>query len=217
MIKNEIKLVAIVPFYNDFKALQRLLLSLSSMKLPSILCDGRFIHFQKIKNSDLSTDGSRFLVTAFKNTKLISLGPCKVDKKLNKLLQEAAKEGYTHALLLGCDENISGNLELFKKRLKEKTISKPQIFCVSFKESSKGKTKNHPYINRIFHLPGEIMARGTHNRFFSIEKSVKNSIRALRANPSIIEGLTIQHDNSIRNSERNELMKNYQEKLSKDV
>jgi len=213
--KNEIKLVVIIPFYNEFKALQLLLLSLSSIGLPAILCDGRFTNFQKIKNSDLSTDGSRFLVTAFKNAKLISLGACKVEQKLNRLFKEASKGGYTHVILLGCDENISGNLNLFTKKLIEKTRPKPQLFLVRFIEYSKGKTKKRPNIARIFHLPSLIRAQGSHNQFFSIEKPVKDNIRPLKANPSIINGLVIHHDNSIRNQERNELMKNYQDKLSK--
>ena len=99
-------IVAIIPFYNDFKALQCILMHLSSIGISSILCDGRFHNFQKIDESDFSTDGSRFLIHSFKDATLINCGPCYVDEKLNALFHEAAKQGYTHSILLGSDEGI---------------------------------------------------------------------------------------------------------------
>ena len=104
-------LSVIIPFYNDFKALQRLLMNLSSKGIPAILFDGRFHSFQRINEYDLSTDGSRFLVQSFKDTTLIDKGPCHVDEKFNVLLHEAAKQGYSHCILLGSDEYIEGDIE----------------------------------------------------------------------------------------------------------
>ena len=87
------------------------------MNLSAILCDGRFHSFKKIADSDFSTDGSRFLITGFKSTTLINCGPCYVDEKINKLFHEAAKQGFSHAILLGCDEYPDGNLKLLLENL----------------------------------------------------------------------------------------------------
>ena len=146
----EIKLVAIVPFYNDFKALQRLLMHLSSIGMPSILCDGRFHNFQKIDESDLSTDGCRFLIHGFKNTTLLELSPCYVDEKINKLFHEAARQNYSHAMLLGCDEYPEGDFDIIQKNLQTLDQTEPRIFRVPFHEHKSKLDRPPDYIERIF-------------------------------------------------------------------
>lgn len=208
---SKIKLVAIVPFYNDFKALQRLLLYLSSMDIPSILCDGRFHDFKKLNNSDLSTDGSRFLISSFKNSSLIDLEPCKIQEKINRLFQEASKNGYTHVLLLGCDEYLVGDKESFLKNLENIDSSKPLIIKIPFEDDDKTSKDTITEIERIFYLPGKITAR-SHNSFFYSDDATDIS-QDIETFPETVTGISIHHDNSIRKMERNELMKEYQKKI----
>jgi len=203
-------LVIIVPFYNDFKALQRLLMHLSSIAFSSILCDGRFHNFHKINDSDFSTDGSRFLVQGFKNTKLIDCGPCYIDEKLNVLFHEAAKQGYSHCILLGSDEDITGDIELLKKELEQFSEDEPLLISVPFDEKSPKLDKPPRFIERIVQMPGLIRAKGTHNTFFSAADQAKGIVTPMKAHSKVISGITIHHDNSIRDKKRNELMKDYQ-------
>jgi hypothetical protein len=211
----EIKLVAIVPFYNDFKALQRLLMHLNSNKLPAIFCDGRFHNFERIGNSDISTDGSRFLIHGFKNTSLIELSPCYVDEKINKLLHEAARQNYSHTILLGCDEYPEGDFDLFQKNLQTLEQTEPRIFRVPFHEHKSKLDKPVDYIERVFFMPGLFRAKGNHNTFFSAVDQAKGNITPMKSHSSVISGMTIHHDSSIRDKKRNELMKDYQNYLKK--
>lgn len=205
--------VAIIPFYNDFKALQRLLMHLSSMSLPAVLCDGRFHSFKKIDNSDFSTDGSRFLITGFKSTTLINCGPCYVDEKINKLFHEAAKQGYSHAILLGCDEYPDGDLKLLLENLENLNQSEPMIIKVPFIDKQGKSHQKNNFIERIIFMPGLVRAKGSHNTFFSAVDQVRSIYDTMRPYDSPIEGISIFHDNSIRNKERNELMLDYQKKI----
>lgn len=206
-------LVAIVPFYNDFKALQRLLMNLNSIKLPAILCDGRFHNFEKINDSDLSTDGSRFLIHGFKNTTLIELSSCYVDEKINKLFHEAARQNYSHGMLLGCDEYPEGDFDIIQKNLQTLDQTDPRIFRVPFHEHKSKLDRPPDYIERIFQMPGLIRAKGTYNTFFSAADQAKGILTPMKSHSQVISGITIHHDNSIRDKKRNELMKDYQSYL----
>jgi len=210
-----ISLVAIIPFYNEFKALQRLLMHLSSMNIPSILCDGRFHGFKKIDNSDFSTDGSRFLITGFKSTTFINCGPCYVDEKINKLFHEAAKQGFSHAILLGCDEYPDGDLKLLLENLENLNGSEPMIIKVPFNDIQGKQHQKNNFIERLIFMPGLVRAKGSHNTFFSAVDQIRGISDTMRPNSSPIEGISIYHDNSIRNKERNELMQDYQYKIKK--
>jgi len=209
------KLVAIVPFYNDFKALQRLLMHLSSIGIPSILCDGRFHNFQKIDDSDISTDGSRFLVQGFKNTTLIDCGPCNVDEKLNALFHEASKQSYSYCILLGSDEDVEGDIELLKKELENISGEKPLLIRVPFEEKNPKLDKPPSFIERIFYMPGQISAKGNYQSFYSSSDQAKGISDPMKSLSVGITAITIHHDSTIRTKERNELMKNYQ-KLIKE-
>lgn len=208
-----IRIVTIIPFYNEFKALQRLLMHLSEMNLPAIFCDGRFHNFRKIKNSDFSTDGSRFLIHGFKNTTMIEYGPCNVEDKINKLLHESAKQKYSYAILLGCDEFLEGNLDLLKENLISFSLTDPTLMKVRFIEHKQKMDKPQETINRIFYMPGLVCARNTHNSFFSASDQAKGILREMRPYPICAEGIKIHHDNLIRTKERNELMRDYQGKI----
>lgn len=207
-------LVVIIPFYNEFKPLQRLLLRLSSMKLSSILCDGRFHNFKKINNSDKSTDGSRFLIHGFKNAKLIDCPPCNVEEKFTRLLHEASRDGYSSALLLGCDEYIVGDIEILTKSLESFEQKNPTIIKALFIDHTTDTKKDSQLIDRIFIMPDQIKAN-THNEFYLIGNLKNRSGKKIEAHPKPIKGITIHHDNTIRTKERNELMKEYQNSRTK--
>jgi len=208
---SKIKLVAIVPFYNDFKALQRLLLNLSSMDISSILCDGRFHQFKKLNDSELSTDGSRFLIISFKNTSLINLGPCNIQEKINRLFQEASKNGYTHVLFLGSDEYLDGDKESFLKNLEKIDSTKPLLIKIPFEDDDKTSKEKKIEIDRIFYLPGKITAKSLNSFFYSDD--VTDITQDIETFPETVTGMSIHHDNSIRKKERNELMKEYQKRV----
>jgi len=208
-----VKLVAIVPFYNDFKALQRLLLHLSEIDLPVILCDGRFHNFKKIDDSDLSTDGSRFLVAGFKNATLIEAGPSHIEEKFNKLFHEAARLGYTHAVLLGCDEYPDGDIRILKENLEKIDQTGPMLISIPFEEHKQKLDKPKEFIERIFFMPGLITSKEGHNSFFSTSDNDTDNKDQMEPYSVVIKGITIHHDNSIRNKERNELMSDYQQKI----
>jgi len=211
--RNETLIVAIIPFYNDFKALQRLLMNLSSMGMPSILCDGRFHNFQKIDESDFSTDGSRFLVQGFKDAILINCGPCYVDEKINALLDEAEKQGYSHSILLGSDENIEGSIKLLKKELEKISGIEPLLISLPFEEKNPKLDKPPKFIERVFFMPGQIRAKGNYQSFYSVVDQANGISPPMKSNPVSINAITIHHDSTIRTKERNELMKNYQREI----
>jgi len=209
-------LAIIIPFYNDFKALQRLLLHIKITNIPLILCDGRFHQFKKINDSDLSTDGSRFLVHGFKNTKLIDSGACSIEEKLNSLFHEVAKNGHSHALLLGCDEYPIGDLNLLQKNLEKFKQTEPMLIRVPFIEHKERMEKPNYFIERIFYMPDQIKARGSFWKFYSKADETKGIQKPMQSHPSCVLGITIHHDNKIREKERNDLMNEYQMRIKEN-
>lgn len=206
----EVKITAIIPFYNDYKALQRLLLHLSSVRIPSILCDGRFHQFEKINDSNLSTDGSRFLVTSFKNSKLIQCAPCFIEEKLTMLFRQASNDGFSHAILLGCDEYPKANLELLLNSLKKINSETPLLIKIPFIEHNKNSKVFSGNIGRIFYRLVSITAKSKDIFFYSDSQGQQKEVPLFA---QVCKGITIHHDNAIRKKERNDLMKEYQEKI----
>lgn len=207
---SKIRITSIIPFYNEFKPLQRLLLHMSSMKISTIFCDGRFHRYQKLNDSDISKDGSRFLVTSYKNTILIDCDPCFIEEKINKLFQEAFKNDFTHVMLLGSDEYLEGDYDLFLNNLEKTDFKESTILKVPFVDHDEKFAKPESYIERIFYHPGDIIAKSINSFYHSSKPSQK-----VNSYHKVIEGISIHHDNSIRKKDRNDLMREYQ-KLIKE-
>lgn len=209
------KLVAIVLVYQDYHGGKRLADNLTKLGIASIWGDGRFKgvsgkEFPQINNSDLSTDGLKEYVLSLGNTTWLDIGLCLMEEKHNRLYDEAHNQGYTHALLMGCDEYIEGDVELFLKNLDSFDKSKPMVIRVPMIQHKTDVDIDQyaHFVERIFYMPHLIRTRKIHWTHFSIlEDNIPDKPNVgMVSFPVPVFGITIHHDSSLREKKRDEMM-----------
>ncbi len=213
------RVVATCVVYQDFDGGKRLVDNLTQLGMPSIWGDGRFKgvsgkEFPKINGSDLSTDGLKEYVLSKPNTQWIDVGLCLMEEKHNLLHMEAGKQGYTHELLMGCDEYIEGDLQLFLKNLDSFDKSKPMVIRVPMiQHKTDVDIDQYAYfLERIFYKPHLIRTRKIHWTHFSIlEDNIPGKPNVgMVSFPVPVYGITIHHDSTIRQKKRDQMMIKWQ-------
>jgi hypothetical protein len=200
------EIIAIVGFYQDRKAGQRLAENLDKLGIPSIWCDSRVEGFKQYNNSDYSTDGLPEFLQQFKSISLFRLGLTQKGEGITFMLRKAAAMGYKYTITLGCDEYLEGDFELFKSNLKRIKLSEPTKLRVPLVE----KNGDQNISERVVYMPEFVHVKHVHyfyyNNYFGYEKlmAVKNGESPL------VLGLTIYHDDTVRDPERNQAMDEYQ-------
>jgi hypothetical protein len=211
-----LKFIAIISAYQDAKAAARLLQNLDSMEIPSIWYDGRVEGFPRINNSDTSTDGLLELILSYKRTHTMTGGPGPVGHGTNKMMKLAAQLNYDYTLLLSCDEYLEGDVELFESNLEKIKLSQPTKMRLPFVEHNiKGNKDNNGgkhIAERLVYLPGFVKIKDIHwlyyHNYFGYDMMMD------RPGPLIL-GLTIHHDDTIRDPARNTMMDEFQKTQKK--
>lgn len=201
------KIVAVIQFYNDIDGMKRLYDSLHKHKINSIWADGRFEGFTRINNSDFSTDGSREFIKSKDDTLLITLPPMLECDNKSILLQEAGE--YDYAIQFGCDEYPTGNFDELVNNLDKITDESPAIYRVRVVVDESDTTgrplSKDGMTEKIFYKPHRIKCHNTHWSHF-VDESEKPHISPEKA----VDGITIHHDQSVREQSRERLMDIYQ-------
>ncbi len=199
---------AVIPFYEDRKAGEKLFNRLEEMECPSIWCDGRFREFQIINGSDISTDGFREIIEAGKWSKLIEAPGLEVQKKWSLMFKTAGYD-FKYAFLFGCDEYPVGDFDLTIDKLPKHDADSPRLFRIMMKEKGKqGFWKDYDGPKeRLFFRPDLIEVRESHWAFY--DRNFKDGYPLLSP-PTGESGLIFYHNNQLRDKKRDDLMSSYQ-------
>lgn len=206
---------AVISFYNDLEGIKRLHAKLKQHKIHSIWADGRFHDFKQINQLDNSTDGSSEYLKEQKDVFVYEYGLCYEYDKLSFLINLAGDTGYDYVIMFGCDEYPEGDFKELIKNLDKLYDGKPAVYRVHFKihendATNKPLSKNNQ-VERIFIHPNRIKIKNTHWSFF-----IDNSDKPNRSSEESVKGITIVHDQSIRDKDRDDMMNQYQEKQRLD-
>lgn len=209
------KFIVLVNFYQELQAGSRLLENLDSLKLPSIWYDGRVDGFKQLNNSDVSTDGLPELIMRYKRTALMRGFKETLGYGRTKLMRLAAAFGYDFALIVDCDEYITGDVALFEKNLEKLALSEPRLLSVRFVEHHKNKelaSNNADYVERLIYKPRYMTVKTVHYQFFHNYHGFDTKVDS---DTMLIEGITIHQDDTVREKSRNDHMTEYQKERRK--
>jgi len=209
------KLCALVGFYMDFDAGERLLNNLEKYRLRSYWIDSRVTNFPRLSNdpNDNSNDGLRELIIKAKYATLIDTPsePEPAGYWTSKFFQEMGND-YDFILNLGCDEYISGDLDLLMENLIKMNINRPAKIRIPIIEH------NPDHNNNVKHITERIIAMSKHvyikNIHWCYYHNFNGKEEILDYSPLAL-GITINHDDTIRPEIRNKIMDIYQRRKTK--
>ena len=205
------ELCALIGFYQDEKAGSRLLQNLEQLGIDSLWVDSRLDGFHQYNNSDVSTDGLPKLIEDAKHAKLYRLGLTFPGEAMNFLLREASLQGYSYTISLGCDEWLDGDTNLFVNNLKAIPMKEPTKLRIPLVEHNFGGTNTGGHITeRIVYMPEYVHLKNVHwvyfHNYYGYDKPMADQERT----SPLVLGLTVHHDDTIRDPARNKLMDEFQ-------
>ena len=205
------EICALIGFYQEEKAGPRLLKNLEEMGIPSLWADSRLEGFYKYNNSDTSTDSFPVIIEESKTAKLYRLGLTKPGEGMNFLLREAAIQGYRYTITLGSDEWLEGDLDIFMDALERLQLKEPTKMRMPLVEHNLGGTNWGGHITeRIVYLPEYVFLKDVHYVYWHNYYGYDVPMAATKRTSPLVLGLTVHHDDRIRDAERNRLMDEYQ-------
>lgn len=226
-------------FYNDCRSLKRTLDSLYD-KMDCMICvDGRFKHFDEGK-ADVSTDGSRELVSQYDNAMLLTCANSyEVEKR--QMYVDACNHDYEFLFIVDSDEYvIEYNQKEFHSDLEEiyniPYYNRYNVFAVYTEvNSAKYKAIAHEFVSgcrgpppnndnlaegkqwthypRIWLRPWQMSYNAKHYYFHN--KDPTNSLNAQETNAAvkIVKGIRLGHDHVLRDEKHLWNRKQYQKWL----
>lgn len=204
--------VALIGFYQDRDAGERLLKNLTELGIPSMWADSRVEGFKQYNNSDTSTDGFPGVIFETPNAHLFSLGLTKPGEGMTFLLKKASDAGYKYVITLGCDEYLEGDIELFLRNLQKIPMKEPTKLKMPITEhNSKCGSHGGNVAERVVFMPQFVFLKDVHyvyfHNYFGYDKPMKDT--------PLVLGMTIHHDDTIRDDSRNKAMDEYQQSQKK--
>lgn len=207
------EIAALIGFYQDRIAAERLLKNLDQYDIESFWCDSRVEGFHQYNNSDYSTDGLQEIIQSYRNTHLYSLGLSKHGQSMNLLLKQASNYKYT--ITLGCDEYLEGDLNIFEDALDRFDFKEPMKLRLPITEHGSGKSHGGRIAERIVYLPRYVFLKDVHYVYFHNYFGYDKPMGSTHWQSPLVLGLTIHHDDTIRDELRNTRMDEYQEAQKK--
>ena len=210
---DKVNLCALVGFYQDAHAGQRLHRNLESYEIPSYWIDSRVEGFPQLSENNLSTDGLREIVASGKYSKLIDAPiPQRPGYYLSMFFKNAKPLGFDHVMVLGCDEYLTGDLELLKENLAKLDLKEPHKIRLRFVEHNPQTNNNLKHVTeRIINMPEYVSIKEIHwlyyHNKFGYDKIMEKS--------PLVLGMEIHHDDKIRPEFRNKIMDIFQAKRQK--
>jgi|SRR5215212_2734264 len=234
-MSKKLKVAAGIAFYNDCKSLERTLDSLKD-KVDMMICvDGRFKHYKDGNSTGLSYDQSRQLVRSYDKTFLIDMPHCYEIQKRQAYV-DACKQDYEFLLIIDSDEYvIEYDEKEFHTKLNEiwehPHYAAYNVFAIMLEVNSGNyyhiahefaggqppqpstREKTFAHSPRLWMRPWEMEYNVTHYCFRN--KNPSSSLHYMETNPaiSIITGMKLGHDHSLRNKEHLRNRKAYQKWL----
>ena len=206
-----IKITAIIGFYQDRIAGERLLKNLDSYDIHSIWADGRIEGFPKLGDSNLSSDGFREVIQSYKNTTLIDIGLHGPGDLINGMLQTAAEMKYDFTMTFGCDEYLTGDWNITCDALERFKFKRPMRFKVPIIEHNEEGNNNQKHIaERITFMPGYVHVKDIHWLYWSFFNGEDRMLGTERQDP-VAFCVTLHHDDTIREKWRNQVIDKFQE------
>lgn len=230
-----VKIAAGIAFYNDCRSLERTLDSLKD-KVDMMICvDGRFKHYKDGNVTGLSYDDSRQLVRSYDNTFLIDMPHCYEIQKRQAYVDACSGQDYDFLLIVDSDEYvIEYDEKEFHTKLKEiqdhPHYTAYNVFAIMLEVYSgnydhivhefvggqppqPARERTFAHSPRLWMRPWEMEYNVTHYHFRN--KNPSSSLHYMDTNPaiSIITGMKLGHDHSLRNKEHLRNRKGYQKWL----
>lgn len=194
-----IKLTASLMFWNEVSCLEKCLNSLEFF--DEVICtDGRFIDYPG--KTDLSDDGSREIVKKFPNVKLIDAIGKTLYEKANNNFKEVGKLNSDFNLILAPDCYLVGDPKKFRKKLEEikdydvDLIRIPLIFKNYFQKPS-DEIIIPEYAPYLIKNPKGVYVHPKYHGWL-----MRGNKRIGKKNKLIIDDITMVHDDSCRNTQR---------------
>lgn len=183
--------------------------------IPSVWRDGRVHGFAKINSSDLSTDGFTEKLKEMPNTHVLEAGLTKPQSQKQKFdaFEYALSLGFDTMIMLGCDEYLTGDWNLFCRNLEKRLqYNMPRKYFMNLDNRAIQEKWNN-YTNQIgrIYVRADLMYRNYCHYGWCWDNKGEEHMVITEEKP--VNGVTIVHDDSIRPDWRNELMDKYQEKV----
>jgi hypothetical protein len=200
--------VIYTPVYNDAEALRKSADTMVDVNYKRLVIDGRYHGFDRINDSDVSTDD---IVTLCKEKgwDYVTCAPCLEQEKFNLACDILGNRGDMVMILLSADEWI-GKMGIADKWIRRicDGCEYPMMFMVQIIEH----VPNHMYsqsekaLAKIFYHPKKIENKNTHWTTY-----VRGTNKILMAYPTFVPTMTLHHNNHLRSEERDELMIKFQD------
>ncbi len=178
-----------------------------------LLHDGRVEGFPQINNSDVSTDGLYEEALRFSNVKIVSKGLTKVGESTTNLMKLAGEMGYKYTLLVSCDEYVEGDSDLLVSNLNHIPLKEPSRIVVPFVEHNMKDNWNNNggkfVAERIVYLPIHVYIKSVHWLYYHRYHGAE--VLMDKRTP-LAMGITVHHDDTIREGWRNKMMDDFQVK-----
>lgn len=228
-------------FYNDVKSLERTLESLKD-KVDWMICvDGRFKHF-KDESGELSTDGSRELVSSYKNTLLLDMPNTYEIKKRQAYVDycsswnKLARKKMEYLLIVDSDEYVlEYDQNTFERELaiiSEVPYSQYNVFAIML-EINSGKynhivhefnggippqtttpnNRQFAHSPRLWQRPYEMEYNVTHYNFRNKHPASSLHYQETNCAVKIVAGMKLGHDHALRNNKFLDKRRSYQKWL----
>jgi hypothetical protein len=202
--------VIYTPVYNDAEALRKSAEKMKHLGLKRLVIDGRYHSFEKMRDSDVSTDDIMDVCTEY-GFDYVVCAPCLEEQKFNLACQILASQNHKVMILCAADEWYTMTFKgLALKWIEDMCTGAeyPMLFGVAIDE----KRPNHmysqdlPFLPKIFYNLDKIENRHVHWATY-----VKDSNRLLQMFPYEVPSVILHHDNHLRSEERDEMMIRFQD------
>jgi len=202
--------VIYTPVYNDAEALEKSAEKMKGLGLRRIVIDGRFEGFDKIGNSDVSTDNVKEVCEKYGFEYMICT-PCLEQHKFNFACQVLSSRGHKVMILLACDEYLTMMKPTVRVWLERfcSGCEYPMMLNIQIEELRPGHKYDQktPFLPKVFYNLDKLENRNNHWATY-----VKGTYKLLRAYDNIVPTVILHHDNTFRSEERDELMLEYQDR-----
>jgi hypothetical protein len=198
--------------YNDAEAISRCLEKLHKMGVKALVVDGRFEDFPAINDSDISTDNTQEVCQHFHaHYEVFPVG--REQDKFNFALNIAEQLGYKVFMYCGADAWFEADMPEFLLSLQlkyERYITEPTQITVQTEELQPDAKWNNTATRQPRVILNYWKMEARHLHWTMYEKGAHDTRPLSPMHDGVLEGIKLYHDNTIRPTERDDMMTNYQ-------
>ena len=207
---TNIDFCALVGFYQDREAGQRLHANLEEYRIRSYWIDSRVEDFPQLSENNLSTDGLREIIFNGKHSTLIDAPiPQRPGFYISKFFENCRQLGHNHVMVMGCDEYLTGDFDLLKSNLARLELKEPCKIRLPIIEHNPQHNNNLKHVaERIINYPQFVSISNVH---WIYQHSMFGKKQIIEKSPLVL-GMELHHDDRIRLPIRNKIMDIYQGK-----